>query len=368
MLPDMGDERPRTRRPLPVWVHPLASMMAWASLLVVALLWFGPLSSLVLGFLGAATLAAALQPLLRRLPGPRALAAVALGLMLLAATAGLVTALSWPLAGPIKNLLTQWPQIQKDVNQSLAGLSDKLSLAEPLTAETLAEAVGGFLVGEGGQRLFTRSADVLLSVLISLALVIFGSIFLLAEPTDGLVAAGVGVFPPRHQPALRAIIQQMGPLLRRWVVGTLTGMCIVFSASLVGYLIVGVEFPVPLAMLSGLAEIVPTVGPAAAGVIAVLFTAAVDTPGKAMGVLLVWAIIQAFEAYLVLPMIWRGALRIHPAVTLFTVVLWGKTFGVAGLILAIPLNLLIWTTVDQLIVKPRAEKSADRSQKPAPDC
>jgi len=359
---------------LPVWVHPLASLTAWASLLVVAILWFGPLSSVVLGFLGAAILAAALDPLLSRLPGPRALAAVALGLALMAATAGLATALSWPLAGPIKNLFTQWPQIRQDVNRSLAAFSEKVGLAEPLTAERMAEAVGDFLVGEGGQRLFTRGADVLLSVLISMALVIFGSMFLLAEPADGLIAAAVGVFPTRRQAALRAILQQLGPLLRRWVVGTLTGMSIVFCASLVGYLIVGVKFPVPLAMLSGLAEVVPTVGPATAGVIAVLFTAAVDTPGKAMGVLLVWAIIQAFEAYLVLPMIWRGALRIHPAVTLFTVVLWGKTFGVAGLILAIPLNLLIWTTVDQLIVKPRGEKSGDTghkseaaSQNPAPD-
>ena len=57
----------------------------------------------------------------------------------------------------------------------------------------------------------------------------------------------------------------------------------------------------------------------------------------ALGVLVVYGVIQALEAYIILPLIMRGAVNMHPAITLFTVVLWGKIFGVPGLILAIPL-------------------------------
>jgi predicted PurR-regulated permease PerM len=52
-------------------------------------------------------------------------------------------------------------------------------------------------------------------------------------------------------------------------------------------------------------------------------------------------------------MIMRGAVNIHPAVTLFSVVLWGKIFGVPGMMLAIPINLTIASVVDHLYVRPR---------------
>src|SRR5690606_39857887 len=104
--------------------------------------------------------------------------------------------------------------------------------------------------------------------------------------------------------------------------------------------------------LAGLCEIVPTVGPACAMVVAVLF-AATQSAGTVLGVLCVYAAIQAIEAYVILPMIMRGAVKVHPAVTLFSVVLWGKIFGVPGLMLAIPINLTIACLVEYLYIRPR---------------
>jgi hypothetical protein len=89
--------------------------------------------------------------------------------------------------------------------------------------------------------------------------------------------------------------------------------------------------------------------------VAVLF-AATQSGSIVVGVLCVYTIIQSIEAYLILPMIMRGAVRVHPAVTLFTVVLWGKIFGVPGLMLAIPINLTIGTAVQQFYVRPRDER------------
>ena len=81
-------------------------------------------------------------------------------------------------------------------------------------------------------------------------------------------------------------------------------------------------------------------------------------------VLMVWGIIQALEAYLILPMIMKGAVNVHPAITLFTVVLWGKIFGVAGLMLAIPINLTIWTLLDHLRMR---EMEGPEEPRSAPD-
>jgi predicted PurR-regulated permease PerM len=63
----------------------------------------------------------------------------------------------------------------------------------------------------------------------------------------------------------------------------------------------------------------------------------------------------------------RGAVRIHPAVTLFSVVLWGKIFGVPGMMLAIPINLTIASAVEHLYVRPRDRRlKGNQATVPAP--
>jgi predicted PurR-regulated permease PerM len=100
-----------------------------------------------------------------------------------------------------------------------------------------------------------------------------------------------------------------------------------------------------------LCEIVPTIGPAVAAVVAALFAAATAGSGTVAGVAIVYGIIQSVEAYVILPMIMRGAVKIHPAVTLFSVVLWGKIFGIPGLMLAIPINLTLWAAAEKFVIQ-----------------
>jgi predicted PurR-regulated permease PerM len=51
--------------------------------------------------------------------------------------------------------------------------------------------------------------------------------------------------------------------------------------------------------------------------------------------------------------------KIHPAVTLFSVVFWAKVFGVPGLMMAIPINLVIGSAVEYLYIRPREQRELD---------
>lgn len=356
-LPPLGSS-PMVLGSLTVWVRPLA----WAIVLVLALRFIEPLSTVVLGVLAACIIACTLEPLTRYMPLPRGLSVAVLGLGLVAVVALVVLSLSWPLAGPISRAAENWPQTKKEVDATLLAVSQHLGFHPELSVERLLGGLGDFLVGQGAGQLFSRSADLVLGVLISLVFALVGSIFLLSEPPERLIHPALRVLTPRHRPTMEAALSDLAPRLRRWVIGTMTGMCVVFTASAIGYTSIGLKMAVPLALLAGFAEIVPTVGPAVACVIAALFAAATQSGAKAAGVLAVYGIIQALEAYLILPLIMRGAVNIHPAVTLFTVVLWGKIFGVPGLMLAIPINLTIWTMLEhfrmrqtpELVVAPRA--------------
>jgi predicted PurR-regulated permease PerM len=191
-----------------------------------------------------------------------------------------------------------------------------------------------------------------LGVGVWLVFIFIGSMFMLADPEESLLRPAIRLVSPAYRSRVSAMMDDLALRLRRWVLATLVDMLIVFTASMIGYAVIGLQFALPLALLAGVAEIVPTVGPACACVIAMLFAATVSAKA-ALGVLLVYLIIQSIEAYLILPMIMKGAVNIHPAVTLFSVVLWGKLFGVPGLMLAIPINLTIAAAVEYLYVRPR---------------
>ena len=348
---------PDSAPPPRIWVQPVALLFAIAIFVVLLLAFFDPISTVLLGLLAAAIVACTLNPLVRYLPAPRAIGAGVLGLGLIAAVVTLVLALSFPLTRPIQSEMKRWPENKTRIDTLLANWSRQLALNEAVTVDGVFENVGQFFTGESGPKLFSRGADVAVAIIIWLAFVFIGSIFMLADPNDRLLQPALGVIAPSHRQRVRAMLDALGPRLRRWVLGTLTSMCIVFAASWTGFGIIRLDFALPLAMLAGLCEIVPTVGPACAMIVAVLF-AATQSGSTVIGVLIVYAVVQAIEAYFILPLIMRGAVKVHPAVTLFSVVLWGKIFGVPGLMLALPINLTIAAAIEFLYVRPRDQREA----------
>lgn len=390
------------------WGRAITTCFIWAVLLVLFLYFFAALSTVLLGVLAAAIVAVTLHPMARFIPGPRGVAAAVLGLALIATVGGLLLALSWPLAKPINREIEEFPKTRKSVNAFLSKVTAKVGIPDQptneerlaaekraaakknyasetqltkderqeidtdlraekhLSVEKILENIGNFLAGEGGQQLFSRSADVSLGLLLWLVFIFVGSIFLLSDSSQTLLGPLLLLAPDRHRANLREMLEELGPRLRRWVIGTLMSMTIVFCASLCGYLVIGLEFAVPLALLAGLCEIVPTVGPATSAVTACVFAAATGSRGTVIGVMCVYAVIQAIEAYVILPMIMRGAVKMQPAVTLFSVVLWGKIFGVPGLMLAIPINLTLWSVAEHFIIR-RHGRSRITPQEHVPD-
>jgi predicted PurR-regulated permease PerM len=318
---------------------------------------FTAISTVVLGVLAASIVTCAMSPLLQRVRLPRGVAAALLGLALIASAGALVLALSLPLAGPVRRNLTfqTWPQTMDTVDTSLGKLSVNLGIEPHLTHQDLLDKLGSVIAPS---LLLSRGADIALAILLWLAFVFVGSIFLLSTPPDVLLRPVLRVLAPQYRSDVIAMLEHLGSKLRWWMIGTLGGMCVVFSASCLGYGVSRVKFFLPLALLAGLAETVPTVGPAVAAGVALLF-AATQGSGPVIGVILTYIIVQSLEAYLVLPLIMRGAVQIHPAVTLFSVVLWAKVFGVPGMMLAIPINLTLASALEFLYVRPRDRRLAE---------
>jgi predicted PurR-regulated permease PerM len=337
----------------PNWVRRATALFIWAVVLAVFFVFFNAITTVLLGVLAASIVACAFGPLLRFLPVPRGVAAGLVGLAFIAVVGGLVLGLSLPLAGPITRQLKSWPDSRESLDELLAHWSANFPVYhEKLTTTDVLKVLRDFFSSGSGSLVVASGLNAGLTILLWLAFVFVGSIFLLASPRDVLLGPAVRVVPLRHRPDVDAMFDQLGNRLRWWMIGTLGGMGVVFSASCIGYFASGLKFALPLALLAGLAEMIPTVGPAVAAIVALLFAFS-QSNSAAVGVAITYLVIQSLEAYLILPLIMRGAVKIHPAITLFSVVLWAKIFGVPGMVLAIPINLTIGSAIEYLYIRPR---------------
>jgi predicted PurR-regulated permease PerM len=334
------------------WMRRLVVIAAWAIGIALFLHFFAAVKLVLLGFLAAAALASAVKPLMRYVPGPRPLRAIAVGIAPVLVTAGVIVLVTWLLAGHVRESTEDLPELESNVDGVLARISDRLGLDNAITMQTIGEQFMAFLTGSASAEIVTTGAGMVTSFGIGLAFIFFGCIYLLVEPPGRLTGPMLQMLPPPRRVQFAEMLRRTEPRLRWWVVGSLISMLIVGVASWIGYRVVGLQFAGPLALLAGISEIVPTVGPIIAFVVAVFFAAGQDS-GTVWGVLIVYVIVQTLESQVLLPIVMRQAVKISPVVTLFTVVLWGKIFGVGGVLLAIPINLVIWSALENFMLRPK---------------
>lgn len=328
----------------------ITKLFVWAVALVLLLRFFNSVAFIALMLLLAGAIASLLSPLARKLPGPRWVRGGLAGGGFLLLLIGAVVGFGFLLRNLVTQQLEQWPQIRDSLNARLAAWSPPLGLEKPMTVEQLRDQAAGWLTSGQGD-IWSQVMGSLGAVLVGLLLLAFGSIYFLTEPRDSLTS-GVERLLRGRESAVRGVAHELPKKLRWWLIGTLMSVTITATASVIGYSLVGLEFAVALGLFAGFAEFIPTIGPAVALVVSLLIASAQGTTQIA-GVVAVYAVVQTLESYVILPLVMKRAVDLPPLVTLFSIVLWGRLLGGLGLVLAIPIDLVIWTVIDHFWLKPR---------------
>jgi predicted PurR-regulated permease PerM len=134
--------------------------------------------------------------------------------------------------------------------------------------------------------------------------------------------------------------------------------------SLLAYLLIGLPNALVLALLAGVLEAVPLIGPLLGAIPAGLVALSVG-PDKLIWVILATVVIQQLENSLLVPRIMRMAVGVNPFVTLLALAAFGSLFGIAGALMAIPLAAIIQLVLERFLFHPEAmepEASPGRDQ------
>ncbi len=186
--------------------------------------------------------------------------------------------------------------------------------------------------------LFSSSLLVLLNILLIFVL----TIMLLVDPHK-YRSMFIRLFPSFYRRRADTILTLCDTALDSWIIGILFNMTVIAICSGIGLWILGVKLVLANALIAGLMEAIPNIGPTLS-LIPPMAVALLDAPWKALAVLIFYVLLQQLEQYILVPAVMAKQLDLPPAVTLLSQIIFALFFGFLGLLLALPLVIVgqIW--------------------------
>jgi predicted PurR-regulated permease PerM len=342
---------------VPRWIQLVA-----LPLLVIALYLVAKAAGVVLlAFTVAAVIALILNPMVtflqrRRFPRGLAILVVYLGLLLVAAGAGIL--LANPVADQAQRFGNDVPGIVDDANARLAdlqayfdrkGINVEVKRQGETALQTLQDkVVGGTsdIVNFGGEILktvVTAGLGLLLVIVLSVYMLLYGErigalVRAVMPPGDGTDADD---FPTRIQRAVGGYLR--GQLLFSLAMGTGAGIGM-YIFGVAGVFPDGKTYAFAFGAWFGLMELIPFVGPFL-GALPPLLVALFQDPLTAVWLGIFFTALQQLEGHVVAPYIFGHTLRINPLLVIFALLLGGEAYGFLGALLSLPIAAMVRETV-----------------------
>lgn len=192
--------------------------------------------------------------------------------------------------------------------------------------------------------IFSGSVNGILSLLLVLVL----SIMLLVNPT-AYRRTFLLLFPSFYRRRADEILSICEVDLGSWLGGILISSTFIFAISALGLWMLGIPLVLAHALLAGLLNFIPNIGPTLSVVFPVTI-ALLEEPWKAIAVFVFYIVIQQIESYWLTPTVMAKQVSLLPALTLIAQIFFATAFGLYGLILALPLAVVAKVWLQEVIV------------------
>ncbi|MHB9025318.1 MAG: AI-2E family transporter [Armatimonadota bacterium] len=268
---------------------------------------------------------------------PRSLAALLVMSAGVLVVLGIFALLTATVVNEVARIAENWPTIQGRLISWLSGVADRFNidlntdvLLRQLSAQsgriisylfTTTSAIFGFIGG-----LFT-----LVSVII---LTLFFTIF-----EAGIARTFLQLVPPQYQQRTREVSHQAMQKMGGWLRGQLLLALIIAIVTMLAMLVFQVPYPALIALIAGLGELVPMLGPYLGAVPAIIIALLLGLGwGKLLLILLFFSVLSQVENYILFPRIMAKNVDLSPVTAILALLAGGALFGIVGALLAIPLT------------------------------
>ncbi|MBI4363636.1 MAG: AI-2E family transporter [Candidatus Doudnabacteria bacterium] len=141
--------------------------------------------------------------------------------------------------------------------------------------------------------------------------------------------------PYKHQAYAAKLITKIQKKIGAWVLGQFILSVVIFGLTFIGLTLLKVEFALVLALIAGLFEIIPYIGPFLSLIPAVFF-AFIQNPPLAVAVIILYIIIQQLENHIIVPVVMSKSVGLNPVIVILGILIGGTLGGIIGAVIAIP--------------------------------
>ena len=159
--------------------------------------------------------------------------------------------------------------------------------------------------------------------------------------------------PKGQRESIGELISAMETKVGSYIAGQGVLCLVIGIMALVAYLLIGLPNALVLALLAGVLEAVPMIGPLLGAVPAALVALSIS-PAKLVWVIVATIVIQQLENSLLVPRVMRKAVGVNPFVSLLAIFAFSSFFGIAGALMAIPIAAIIQLLLDRFVFHPAA--------------
>ncbi|KKQ45930.1 MAG: hypothetical protein US62_C0007G0005 [Candidatus Woesebacteria bacterium GW2011_GWA1_37_8] len=289
---------------------------------LLALVFLSKIADIILQFFIALLVTAFLNPYVTKLSKykiPRGVSVLLFYVIILAIFSFSVSAVVPPLVEQSSSFVNNIPGFMQNV-----GIS---SIVSDRIVEQLLTQLGS-VPGE-----IAKATALIFSNVLTLVAVFVLSFYLLTE-REKLDSQISHMFGESKKDKVTSVVNHLEVKLGGWVRGQITLMLVVGTATYIGLTILGIPFALPLAIISGLFEVIPYVGP---------FLSAI--PG------VVYFLVQQLENYLFVPKIMQHSAGVHPIITLLALAIGFRLDGIVGLLISVPIFITVRVLLTELVFK-----------------
>ena len=250
----------------------------------------------------------------------------------------------------LANVIKDLPNVGKKLNSGLSKLSAWIKSSLP---ESLKPAVDDISLKTGE---FVSAGAEYIGTGLTGTLEIIGSIFLCGLIVFFLLLYRVTIkefvliqFTPEQRSKARTIARRVRKMLSSYLSGLLTVIFLIGILNSIGLLIIGIDYAVFWGFLAAFLTIIPYVGTTIGGSLPFLYAlATADYTWQPIAVLVLYGAIQQLEGNIITPKIVGDKVKINPLVAIVGLLFGALIWGVAGIILSIPILAIIRIIFNQV--------------------
>lgn len=242
----------------------------------------------------------------------------------------------------IVSFVAEAPRMIRDGQNLLLLLPEKYPQLITSQQITQLTSVVGQELGKLGQTMLSFSVaqlPILLGILVYLVLVPILVFFFLKD--SQVMLSWVGSLLPKKRPVMKQIWFEMNMQIANYVRGKVIEILIVTFVTFITFSILEVNYALLLGIIVGLSVLIPYIGAAAATIpVFLIGFFQWGWGGDLLYLMVAYAIIQALDGNVLVPLLFSEAVKMHPVAIVLAVLVFGGLWGFWGVFFAIPLATL----------------------------